>query len=289
MEQNSSDWLEWRKRGLGASDIPILLGISPWKTPYQLWEEKLGLAEDDPEKYNFITEKGHRLEPKARALYEIQFDGVDCPPKLAERKDKPHHRASLDGYNEEKNYCVEIKFVGAGDKWKMAQEGKIPDYYMAQMMWQLYVTGGKWNDYVAYNDKEDAIKVIRMEPDIKAIAGIVKKADEFWKLVETKKEPPLTDKDFKKVRDKGLSTLVAELAVVRQGIDPLLKREEELKKAIKEHEGWNHTRMICDGVKLITKTRRGSVDYKKVISENLPELDLTGYVKPSTTYKEIKL
>ena len=38
------EWLEARKDGLGASDAAALLGLSPWKTNVQLWEEKCGLV-----------------------------------------------------------------------------------------------------------------------------------------------------------------------------------------------------------------------------------------------------
>ncbi len=38
-EQRSEEWLKLRREGLGASDIPAVLGISPYKTPYQLWAE----------------------------------------------------------------------------------------------------------------------------------------------------------------------------------------------------------------------------------------------------------
>ncbi len=43
--QHSNEWLELRKNKIGASDAPIIMKVSPWKTPYRLWEEKLGLTE----------------------------------------------------------------------------------------------------------------------------------------------------------------------------------------------------------------------------------------------------
>ena len=30
-----------------ASDTPVVLGVSPWRTPYQLWQHKLGLVEPE--------------------------------------------------------------------------------------------------------------------------------------------------------------------------------------------------------------------------------------------------
>ena len=40
IEQQSPEWFEWRKTGITASDMPIIMGVSPYKTPWQLWAEK---------------------------------------------------------------------------------------------------------------------------------------------------------------------------------------------------------------------------------------------------------
>lgn len=61
------EWLEWRKLGLGASDAPVVMGVSPWKTRHQLWLEKTGQKVDEPTN-QYILDKGHAMEPKARAL-----------------------------------------------------------------------------------------------------------------------------------------------------------------------------------------------------------------------------
>ena len=42
LNQRSPEWLQWRSQGITASDIPIILGLSPYKTPWQLWAEKVG-------------------------------------------------------------------------------------------------------------------------------------------------------------------------------------------------------------------------------------------------------
>lgn len=38
-------FLDSRRSGLGGSDLGVILGLNPWKTPYQLWQEKTGQAE----------------------------------------------------------------------------------------------------------------------------------------------------------------------------------------------------------------------------------------------------
>ena len=288
MEQNSDAWLDWRKKGVGGSDAPIVMGLSPWSTEYELWEEKTGLVVRDQEAMKFITDKGHRLEPKARALYEIET-GIICPPQLVQRADNETHRASLDGRNAELKKTVEIKFVGAGEKWEMALAGEIPDYYMAQMQWQLYCSGDETNDYVAYNEAENKIAIITVKPDLKFIKKMVKKVDSFWKKVVENKEPKLSDKDYKRVSSKEMKEALDRYQTIKYQIDDLTVLLNEEKDIIANHPRFNHRRMDHNGTKIMVKNRAGSIDYKKVIAEHLPELNLEGYRKPGTSYKEIKV
>ena len=112
MQQNTDQWLEWRRKGLGASDACIIMNKSPWKTPFQLWEEKLGLGEKF--EGNFATEFGHRMEPKIRADFELRY-GFEAPPVLAVHEEYKFLKASLDGYNDKLNVVLEIKAPGRVD------------------------------------------------------------------------------------------------------------------------------------------------------------------------------
>ncbi|MEZ9922286.1 YqaJ viral recombinase family protein, partial [Vibrio breoganii] len=37
--QRSDAWFEWRKQGITASMIPVIMGLSAYQTPYELWAE----------------------------------------------------------------------------------------------------------------------------------------------------------------------------------------------------------------------------------------------------------
>ena len=43
IKHNSPEWYELRKSGIGGSDAAAILGLSPWKTNVDLWEEKVGI------------------------------------------------------------------------------------------------------------------------------------------------------------------------------------------------------------------------------------------------------
>lgn len=47
--QERARWLEERRRGLGGSDAPAILGLSPFATPYSVAAQKLGLEAEDAE------------------------------------------------------------------------------------------------------------------------------------------------------------------------------------------------------------------------------------------------
>jgi predicted phage-related endonuclease len=38
---NRADWLEWRRGGIGGSDVAAILGVSPWRTEFDVWASKV--------------------------------------------------------------------------------------------------------------------------------------------------------------------------------------------------------------------------------------------------------
>lgn len=60
-----ADWLEWRRSGMGGSDVPRVLGVSPWGGPWDVWRSKVGSPLPDSE--SPAATRGHRLE---RAVVE---------------------------------------------------------------------------------------------------------------------------------------------------------------------------------------------------------------------------
>ena len=45
--EDRAAWLKLRNKGLGGSDAGIIVGVNPWKSPYQLWLEKTGQVEPE--------------------------------------------------------------------------------------------------------------------------------------------------------------------------------------------------------------------------------------------------
>lgn len=138
MDQGTSEWQQWRFEGIGSSDAPVIMGVSPYKTPRQLWIEKISKKQNDDDN-TFIFEKGHKVEAQARSMIEIIYGGVEFRPGLCQMEDYPWLRASMDGANfdYEGGLGFEFKLVSK----KEFDAGVCPVRYYPQVQHQYMVTG----------------------------------------------------------------------------------------------------------------------------------------------------
>lgn len=68
-----SEWLEWRRKGLGGSDSSAVMGCSPFCTARDLYYDKRGIAPAIQEEPNWVTLKvGHLLEPLVAEIFAKQ-------------------------------------------------------------------------------------------------------------------------------------------------------------------------------------------------------------------------
>ena len=182
--QGSDEWLEYRKGGLGSSDAPIIMGCSPWMTAEELFKEKIGKKK--PKKMTEAMERGHRLEPAARAYYEFKSE-IDFIPITVEHPQYPFLRASLDGYNEEFKIILEIKAPGRETHLK-ALRGEVPEHYRIQCLHQLMVTGANRCDYFSFDGSRGV--VVHVYPNAFDILTLREQELHFWECVQNKKWAP---------------------------------------------------------------------------------------------------
>jgi len=278
LKQSGKEWMLWRHKGIGSSDAAATLGESPYKTTYQLWEEKI-LDEPDLEKEkgkSFIFAKGHRLEPKARALYELEHSET-FNQELFERVDFPFMKASVDGFNKELNRGIEIKYVGK-NAFEAAQNGDVPKHYHIQMQHQILVTGADAVDYVAYNDELDKIAIVHVKPDVPLLKKLHKAEIKFWEQVQSKTPPDFQDKDFRVIRDKDLKYNLLAYKHLKTQMKIAEEKLEVLK--VKIIAKANFPRMRYDEIKIQHGLRKGSVQYGKI--PELKGVDLDKYRKAAT-------
>jgi putative phage-type endonuclease len=195
--QGSELWKQWRTSRITATDVPIILGSSPFKTKLELYEEKLGMR--PPQPLNASMARGQELEPAARKLASELMD-IDFRPAVIECTKYPWLAASLDGLGWCKNqYILEIKCTGM-EKHIEAISGIMPDYYADQVQTQLLVTEAEICYYFSYRPEytEKPYAIIEVYPNLEKQAEIIAKGQEFyinmctmnpptdWKLKERK-------------------------------------------------------------------------------------------------------
>ena len=187
--QNTPEWYKFRRLKIGASDAPIIMEVSPWKTPYQLWLEKTtgALPPIAPQQ-----RRGLDLEERARSAFEKKTGRVMFP-KVVFHPSFDWMMASLDGIDVDGSSIVEIKCPGQVDHAE-AKTGRIPKKYFPQLQHQLAVTGLEMVSYFSFDGNEGVI--VEIGKDEHFIAKMIDLEKEFWKCVTTLTAPPLKERDI---------------------------------------------------------------------------------------------
>ena len=186
-------WLNARKQGIGASDCAAALGLNKYKTPYQLWAEKTGIAA--PVAENEAMRWGNLLEPV------IASEFGDRTGLILRKNDKlfvsnayPWLMGTPDYFTNESGVPggVQIKNTGAylAHDW----EGGIPDAVHCQVEHEMAVTGFTFT-YVVALVGGNKLVWHRIERDEAIIHALIGKLEAFWELVKTKTPPPLSSGD----------------------------------------------------------------------------------------------
>jgi len=194
----NDEWLEFRKGGIGSSDAPIISGVSPYSTPYQLWEIKTRRKAEW--RGNFATRRGHAVEPQARAHYEFVFER-EMPATLVQHPQFPWMRSSLDGWNAKERIVLEIKCPGKVDH-DLALNGLVPEKYYPQLQHQIFVSSANRVDYWSFDGERGVCVPVYF--DYQWFKSYWVKALEFWQNVENDTPPALVERDWKLVRNKLL-------------------------------------------------------------------------------------
>ncbi len=284
MEKN--EWLKWRHMGLGGSDAPVIMGVSPWKTPYKLWEDRIA-PEPKPQEPNFITDRGDRYEPRIRSLWCLH-SGTEYEVALLESDTVPFMRVSLDGISPDRTSIIEIKTAGKADH-ELAKAGKVPEKYVAQVQHELFVSGAPICYYLSYNDELWDEKNVRMEclavvevlPDLEYISKMIIEQKKFWAHVETRTPPPLSDADYKRLT--GMSKIAAKYRRIMKRIEVLKTEADEQKdRLLQQAEESGHPRVKISGFKFSKVHRIGNVNYAKI--PELKGVDLDKFRNPGSQY-----
>lgn len=237
-------WLAARKKGIGASEVAAIMGLSPWGSPIEVWARKTGRVAgiESSERMRW----GSRLEAQILAGYaEEKGRVVEACQVLGADEEVPQLLATPDGFDlgpapppgyvpdelTEARLAALASTMGANPKGcietKLTSQAHwgadAPLYYQIQLQVQLAVTGLSWGAVVALHGNE--LGIYRYDRHEKVIARIRDVVARFWRdHIERDQEPPaMAPADADAVRalhpkDSGQAVILgnAELALVEQ-------------------------------------------------------------------------
>jgi putative phage-type endonuclease len=195
-------WLEARRRGIGASEIAAVLGISPWESPFSLYWRKVNGWDFEP---TAEMEWGTRLEDAIAEKYAaLHFDDWLVRRTGLMTGPEPWMLATpdrlLDGgvpatVAPGLGICgvLELKTAhSAHDGWGEAGTAEIPVHYRAQVQWQMLVVDVQWADVAVLIGGTDyrEYEVLRDERDIRVM---VEAGRRFMARIDAGDPPPLDD------------------------------------------------------------------------------------------------
>lgn len=262
--QSREEWLEARRLGVGGSDVPAILGLSPWRTAMDVWAEKRGVVGGEPSN-GYSLRRGQHMEAMLQdeVVRELADAGACVqhwtPAERARSCRDPEHREhglmiavgaepwmrySPDGF---------LRFLGLGDTtkhWGLVEfkshprgasewsEG-VPAHVVAQVRWGLMVCGLEVG--VACADLGTEVRWDWVHRDPAWEAEILPIVRGFWKSVETGEPPAPTADDgdalarIYPAHQAGKTVaLPGEFLDLRWQADQLTKEIKEREKALEE-------------------------------------------------------
>lgn len=260
--------LEQRKSGIGASESAIALGLSSWKTPYQLWEEKTGPVIESPD--SPVKKRGRLFEPIIRQIYSDETGrAVKMVPTIRSEK-YPFMFASPDGYADGGRY-VEIKTARRRDAWGEPGTDEIPLTYMLQVQHGLIVTGLAVADVpVAFSLDDIAIYEVPADKELQEM--IVEKEAAFWTLVQERIAPEPTVyadvmRRFAQSMPKSVTatdevlTHIGNLRTVKKQMAVYSELEQTIKLALAKFMGDHDAILGPDGLPIVTWKTQDKKEY----------------------------
>lgn len=188
LNPGSPEWLAT----VSASQIAAIIGISPWETPYSLYQRKRGVVPAQPE--SDAMKRGHELEPLILGHLQDRHDdwNIDPTPGTWRHRDREWQTCNPDAlaHNDDGPFLIEIKTVHP-DKVGDWRDG-VPAYYEVQVQWMLNTLGLEYgivawsSGYEIFNRTPQECVIYR---DDHMCRRLVAEAETFRSAVELGIEP----------------------------------------------------------------------------------------------------
>lgn len=297
-------WLQVRKTGIGGSDAACIVGMNPWKGPYELWLEKTGQKEPEDISGRDSVHFGTILESIVAREFEKRTGKSVRKCGTVRSKERSFLHANVDRMVEHEDAGLECKTCSAF-KAREWEDNKVPDAYYVQCQHYMLVTGKPvWYIACLIGGQHYVWKPIeRNEEDIKALL----EAEEiFWGHVEDRTPPAVDGSEScsQSLAERfhggssDIITLSGDMELAVRGIRQLEEQKKDLeqelnrlKNEVKASMGDVETAVFGDdreGGRVTWKPTAGrvTVDAKRLKAE-LPEVfkKYSKTTKPSRVFR----
>ena len=186
---SNTEWLEKRRQGIGGSEIAVLLGVNPYKTPYQLWLDKTGRSPPVEENKYMIT--GRLMEPVIVELFR-QATNLEILTETQENILHVHPQYSFALGTPDRIYKDGDQFgiLECKNTSRFLTPDKLPKSWFCQVQWYMGILGYK-QAYLAWLVQGVDLHYERFEFDSTLFNFMIEKAQYFWELVKEDTPPEL--------------------------------------------------------------------------------------------------
>lgn len=200
-------WLEARTHTIGGSDASSIVGLNPYKSNIQLYEEKVGKAIPTDISEVAYVKYGNDAEPFLRELFALDYPQYRVgwkPNTIMYNRNHPFAHYSADGFLFDNNTMrfglLEIKTTNIlqsiqKESWK----DRIPDNYYIQCLHGMMVCNAEFVILKAQLKSEFEGEVylqtkhyrIERADVLEDIEYLKEKETEFWQNIQEHKRPSL--------------------------------------------------------------------------------------------------
>lgn len=189
------EWLKWRLKGIGGSDVATICGLNKYKSPLQLWLEKTEQVE--PVEAGEAAYWGTIMEPIIRNEFSKRSElKVDTINSMLKHPVFDFMLANVDGIVIDKDNSKAIFEAKTASVFKSEQweDNKIPEEYMLQIQHYMAVTGFN-KTFIACLIGGNKFIFKEIERDDELIDMIIQLEFNFWECVKNNTPPKIDGSD----------------------------------------------------------------------------------------------
>jgi putative phage-type endonuclease len=290
-----AEFLQRRKSGIGGSDVAAVLGVSKWKTAFELYQDKtsdiIDVEESDILHFGNILEQVVANEFSRRNNVKVQKRN-----SLYRHSEHPELIANIDRYVVG-GAILECKTCSAWAQGKFGKAGdEIPDEYQLQIQHYMYVTGIR-EAYLAVLIGGNEYRQFEIPYHSGLAEHAAGQCVAFWQNHVLKNVPPaptsrdqLTDYYIAECGASITATphiqeLIEEYKILKADKKECETRMDEVKFAIQEFAGNNELILNVNGDIIATWKQgkdRATVNWKALCEDHgITEEEIVKYTKYS--------